>query len=389
MRMKTPALLTGPYDWDPALIPVTEFERRLAAVRQVLAEQNISLLLVHGNSIEYGELAYLTAFAPKLGSALAMVPLEGPIRLLISGSSTMLSAAKRLTWVENLDALSNLRIALNDRLPDAARSETPRIGIWGHRTMTRRLHAAIDSVVQPLGTIAELASLLDPLRLHKSPCELELLRRASAILAVAIRALIDAAGSGCGVRSGVLAAERAAFDNGAQDVRTLASATDGAPPIAFDGLEDIAVKPLLACIAVRFAGYWAEGFVTVGAEGESFAGAQRALAAMLREARAGTTFAELESIAARHLSPHVSHPFIDSAVCNSVGLTLEELPESDLHDTSQLCEGVVYSLRTGAAAAGKDIAIVSAMLAVTQAGIEVLWSALDSLAVRPANRDSR
>ncbi len=116
MRMKSTALLTGPYDWDPELVPLAEFEARLAAVRRVLAESGATALLVHGHSVDHGALAYLTGFMPKLGPAFALVPLEGPIRVLASGGPGMVSSAKRLTWVEDVRPLSNLRNALNEWL---------------------------------------------------------------------------------------------------------------------------------------------------------------------------------------------------------------------------------------------------------------------------------
>ena len=99
MRMKNPCLLTGPYDWNAELLPPDEFQSRLSRVANVLAEQRVNALIVHGNSLEYGALAYLTSFVPKLGPAFALIEREGPIRLLAAGSDTMLPAAKRLTWV--------------------------------------------------------------------------------------------------------------------------------------------------------------------------------------------------------------------------------------------------------------------------------------------------
>src|SRR5258707_1197654 len=121
MRMKNTALLTGPYDWNPALVPLAEFETRLAALRRVLAESGATALLVHGHSVEHGALAYLTGFVPKLGPAFALVPPHGPVRILASGGAGMLSSAKLLTWVEDVRPLDNLRNTLNDWLAEMDR----------------------------------------------------------------------------------------------------------------------------------------------------------------------------------------------------------------------------------------------------------------------------
>ncbi len=110
--MKSTALLTGPYDWDSALLPRAEFDARLARVRSVMAARGVTGLVVHGDSAEHGSLAYLTGFTPKLGPAFAFVPKEGPLCLLVSGGANMLGAAKRLTWVEDLSALGDPRKSL-------------------------------------------------------------------------------------------------------------------------------------------------------------------------------------------------------------------------------------------------------------------------------------
>src|ERR1700684_622383 len=112
MRMKNTALLTGPYDWDPALVPLAEFEARLVAVRRVLAERGATSLLVHGHSMEHGALSYLTGFVPRLGPAFVLVPSDGHLRILASGGAGMMTSAKLLTWVEDVRPLANLRNAL-------------------------------------------------------------------------------------------------------------------------------------------------------------------------------------------------------------------------------------------------------------------------------------
>ena len=97
MRVLQTTLLTGPYDWDPAVLPREEFAARLERVRAVLDGAGIGALLVHGHAGDYGALNYLTGFVPKLGPAFALVPREGPIRLVVAG--TPLSSSKALIIV--------------------------------------------------------------------------------------------------------------------------------------------------------------------------------------------------------------------------------------------------------------------------------------------------
>ena len=256
MRMKNTALLAGPYDWDPALLPLAEFEARLAAVRRVLAESRATALLVHGHSVEHGALAYLTGFVPKLGPAFAFVPLDGPIRILASGGPGMMISAKLLTWVEDVRPLSNLRNALGEWFGEMAHGGEVVLGVWGGNIMAQRPYVAVTAAMQPFGNMIVMDDQLDVLRRRKSPCELELVRESCRILAIACDAFERSTVEGSGARSTALAAERAAFAAGAQDVRILASARNGGPPLPFDSPSDIRVSPLLACIAVRFARYW-------------------------------------------------------------------------------------------------------------------------------------
>jgi Xaa-Pro aminopeptidase len=376
MRMRNTALLTGPYDWDAALLPLAEFEARLAAVRRALAETGATALLVHGHSMEHGALAYVTGFVPKLGPAFALVQREGPVRIFASGGPGMMRSAKLLTWVEDVRPLGNLRNTLSECFGDMVRDGRVALGLWGGRTMAQRPYVAVASAIQSFGGIIEIDDKLDALRRSKSPREMELLREACRILSVACDALERVIAEDSGARSAALAAERAAFAAGAQDVRILASARDGGPPLPIDGSSDIRVAPLLACLAVRFSGYWAAGLATVsGTQGGALARAEAALAGMLREARPGATSSDLLRAEERHLPPYKFHPLVENAVGNGIGLSFEESPNLGREEEARLEEGGVYTLHSGAMGKGSDSAVVSAMIAVSGTGSEVLWPA--------------
>ena len=158
----------------------------------------------------------------------------------------------------------------------------------------------------------------------------------------------------------------------------------------FDGPRDIHVSPLLACIAVRFAGYWAEGLVTVAsAPGEALSRAEAALTAMLRKVQAGVTSSDLIRAAAQHLPPYRFHPLVQSAIGNGIGLSFEESPSLGRDQESRLEQGGVYTLRSGALGEGAKNAVVSAMIAVGGTGFEVLWTATDYSRNRGDARRSR
>jgi Xaa-Pro aminopeptidase len=372
--MKNTALLTGPYDWDPSLLPPAEFEARLIQVRRALTEHGANALLVHGNSIEHGALAYLTGFVPKLGPAFALVPREGPIRILASGGAGMMSSAKLLTWVEDVRPLSNLQNALGEWLAEISCGRGAVIGLWGGNIMAQRPYRAVVAATQLVGKLIQLDEHLDALRQRKSTREMKLVREACRILTVAAEAFERASDEGLGARSVALAAERAAFAAGAQDVRMLASAREGGPPLPFDGPAEIRVAPLLASLAVRFSGYWAEGLVTVAASpGGALARAEGGLKAMLRQVRAGASADDIIHAATAQLPPYNFHPLIRGAIGNGIGLSFEESPVLGRDEKAALEEGGVYTLRCGAVGEGSDNAIASAMVTLSSAGVEILW----------------
>jgi Xaa-Pro aminopeptidase len=259
MHIKPVALLTGPYDWDPDLLPIAEFEARLAAVRGVIRAHNVSALIVHGNSAESGALAYLTNFAPKLGPAFGLVPRDGPIRLLVSGSPAMLPAAQRLTWVEDIRPISDLKQSIEYWLTESVGTASPQIALWGDNKMALRPYQALVAAIEPRGSLADINAPLENLRIHKSPLELKLIGRSCEVLAAATAELRRSFHTGLGARSIALAAELAAYRAGAQDARVFISARPGGPPQFIDFVDDPILDPLLADIAVRFAGYWSEG----------------------------------------------------------------------------------------------------------------------------------
>jgi Xaa-Pro aminopeptidase len=362
MQILQTTLLTGPYDWDAKLLPQSEFEARLSRVRAALDAAGSQALLVHGQPGDYGALAYLTNFVPKLGLALALVPREGGIVLVVSGTALMLTQAKRLTWVEDVRSVGSVPKLVSSW---AGEHGVKKLALWGADAMAHGLFGGIESALRPAVELAPLDGPLDRVRRKKSPVELGLMREGARILARMTAVFTEAARGGKGARSAALAAEHEAIRLGAQDARVLASVHAGGAPLPIDGAEDRALDPLLAALAVRHAGYWAEGLVTVASRpSEAEARAAAALAAMLRLAKPGVTAASLQRACAEALAPLPPHPYLRGAAGSAIGLSLEEAP---LAGDAALEEGATYVLRAGA-----GDALASAMIAVTAGGAEVL-----------------
>jgi Xaa-Pro aminopeptidase len=363
MRVLQTTLLTGPYDWDESAIPRREYEPRLSRARDALEAAGAEALLVHGHAGDYGALSYLTAFVPKLDRALALVPQEGPIRLLVAGTELMIPQAKRLTWVEDLRPLANVPKLVADWLGERGGD----VATWGFGALPQGMYRGIAKSVEPR-RLAALDEPLDAMRRKKSPLERELLRGAARLLAAAADTLVASVRAGAGARSAALAAERAAIGAGAQDARALASLSPGGPPLPTDGPEDRVLDPLIAGIAVQNAGYWAQGYVTVAREpGAALAHAKAGLAAALALARLGVSGAALLEAASARVAPSMPHPATRASIGCAIGLSLEEGPIGALES------GGTYALAVGAKGEGSDAAIVSALIAMTEHGPDILW----------------
>jgi Xaa-Pro aminopeptidase len=375
MRMLETTLLTGPYDWDAALVPRSEFDARIAAVRAILRQRGLNGLVVGGTSPEHGALGYLTGFVPKLGPALEFIPSEGDLRIVFSGGAAMLSSAQRLTFITDVRAMRDSEQEFAAWLRE---TKGTRFALWGDYAITCDVRRALDRVVA--APLVVLDGELDALRRRKSVCELALIRRACEILDVTVRELRAATMSGKGVRAASLAAERAAYAHGAQDVRMLVSLRDGSMPQPLIGTGDPHVDPLLACVAVRFAGYFAEGLATITAKPTAtFAAAgaadaaDAALAAMLQTARPNVVASQLTAAARQALAGAKLHPLVAASPGNGIGVSRQEAPFLTDSDSSPLQDGDVCTLRAGAYAGAAGSAIVSATVRVGQNGAEILW----------------
>src|SRR5579875_411661 len=343
MRILESTLLTGPYDWDERALPRGEYEARLEGVRAAMAGAGATALAVFAHPGDYGALGYLTNFAPKTGPALGLVPHEGPLRILMSGTPKMMDTAKRMTWVEDVRPIGGASKAIGELAADGNALAT-----WRFGAMPQGLYRGIAGALAPRALLP-LDQALDAVRRRKSPCELELIRGAARILATAAEKFAANVRAGSGVRSAAIAAERAAIAAGAQDARAMASLSAGGVPLPLDAASDERVlDPANAGIAVQNHGYWASGYITVARNPSAAqARAREALAAALAGARPGA-------------------PLPTGVAANAVGLSLDEAAGDRLE------AGGVNAL-TRSATEDLQTSYASALVRMTESGCEGLW----------------
>jgi Xaa-Pro aminopeptidase len=376
-----PTLLVGPYDWQPERLPKSEFVDRMQALWNKISGTPCSVVIVYGDSRHHAELAYLSNFVPKLGPALMFIPRKGAPRLLVSGAPNMLPAAKRLTWIEEVEPLRDVGKAVLRALNGGAGSNVTTsdtgVALIGGGRMRSAFYRSLREVFDPDNALVEATQSLQTLMRCKSPRELTLIREGSTIVGAAAKALAKAQGTGLGVTSAILEAERVANHLGAQDVRTLFSVDGGRTLQPFEALIDSTIDPLQVYIAVRYAGYWVEGFVFISAAQHSVAAkAANALTTLVTKATAGTKASDLVRLATESITPYGSHAMTAGSIGNTIGLSLEEEPQLSANSGEVLEAGGVYTLRVGASDGHEQHCIVSAVVAVHEHGNELLWSAV-------------
>lgn len=365
-----PTLLVGPADWDPAQMPKQEFLGRIAALFGA-CDPAIAGAIVFGNPRSHAELAYLTHATPKLEACIALIPRSGAPRLLVGGGANMVGAAKPLTWVETLAPLRDVGAVVarwRDELQGGA------VVLVNGDAMPLRLRQGIERAlgappVDATGMVAQATR-------RKSPRELALVREACAGLAAAFSAMRAAQRARKSVSETVLAGEAAAWQRGAQDVRSLFGRDGGLAPFIMP--DDAPADPLQVYLAVRHGGYWAEGFAVLSRSAQPAAAAARA---MLDEAiarmRPGAAHREVARSLAQSIGARRAHAVTQGDFGHRIGLALQEPGSLSEASAEAFAAGEVYTVRAGLRD-DPGPALVSAMVAITENGHDVLWRGADA-----------
>lgn len=366
MRTMHPTVLVGPADWDPERLPKEEFAARIAALFDACGGAEAAL--VHGDPARHAELLYLTNCLPKLDRTIALIPRTGAPRLLFGGGANMIGSVRPLTWIEELEPLRGGAEAAVQWVRQRA-AQGQRVVLVGANDMP----AALRRALMACGPLDDVTSRLRACMRRKRPREIALMREACAMLRTAAAALVAVHAAGEGASAAVLAAERAARQSGAQDVRTLFSLDGGRSFRPFETLITRRIDPLPVYLAVRHCGYWADGFVhATSTASPILLAAQKALRAALGMSKAGVRASALGNAMRAALEPAALHPATRS-FGNSIGLDLDEPPLLSFDDDAELEAGAIYSLRAGAVDATHG-AIVSALILVGESDCEILWA---------------
>jgi Xaa-Pro aminopeptidase len=281
----------------------------------------------------------------------------------------MLAAARPLTWIEELLPLRDAAA-----LVEGWRRElgSQAFALLNGDAMPLGLR---QSIATALGSPTDMTQTVAAAMRRKSARELDLMREACATLDATLAAMRAAQRAARGMTDVVLAGERVARQRGAQDVRSLFG-RDGtlAPfwvPVA------AAADPMQVYVAVRHDGYWAEGFAVLGAAPPAAAEARAVLHAAIALAKPGAPQRELARYLAAKISVERRHPAIRQTFGGAIGLALPQPGCLTEGSNGRFAPGETYTVRVGLTGSSGS-AMVSAMVAITEDGPDILWAGGDS-----------
>lgn len=377
MRTMHPVLVLGSYRMDQEWLPPDEFEERLRAVRAVMASRGWAGLIVHGNSEESALLTYLTNFYPRLRWTLALIPAAGEPRLLVAGAIRDLPAAAMLTWVKSVGWYGAIDQALPEWIAGLAaptKGARPRLGVVGTAAMRPAVFGKVMLLCRAIAEVDEADEALMPLLVRKRPREQQMIREACRILEATVAAMESAVGRGAPTTTVAIEGEARARKLQAQDVRVLFSLDGGATLQPFEVLSDTRSIPFHGYVAVRYLGYWADTFLTIGAERTPVQmAAEDVLDAVISAAVPGATGRDLAEVAAPLITPFAPHPVTENCFGHAIGLALEDGRRLSSSSATVIEEGEFYSLRVGLTAADGSHAMFSAIIGPASVCTEILW----------------
>jgi len=199
------------------------------------------------------------------------------------------------------------------------------------------------------------------------PREIALIRAASEIAGAAAERIAERWRAGDDVETAALSGERVARDMAAQDMRTLVSRDGGRTLEPYGALFDSRPASLLAYVAVKYMGYWAESFVSL--PGFPSRAAQRATAGLdvlLAGFKPDASMQDLAKSVDAAAGPQ--HPALGDSRGHRIGLSPQEGEGLHVDAAGRIAIQTVYALRVGTLDAESGGAVASAMAWISRSG---------------------
>jgi len=320
-------LKRGCSTWDKEQMPKAEFESRLEAVRGEMARRSLDALVVYGDNYAFGDLCYLTNYFPKVRGGIAVVPLHGPISLLLNIGSRDVPFAKSLTWVEDVRASNQVgrdgAALLKEKGFAKAKVGLVDSGQGFPLPQVEEMRAALPGIEWQAAH-----SIVAPMRREKSARELTALRAAG-------RTLGGISEQACGfIQRGrkeyevIADIDRAARDKSVEDIRIMAGEKRLQPP---SSKNSAAIGDHWAIyLAIQHERYWVEAAQTHILAGDLkllhvYQKARQVVHDMAAELRPGNAVAALDQCARKQLGEFYAMAAL-YGLGNGIGLNQWEAP---------------------------------------------------------------
>lgn len=366
----------------PGAIGDGEHAARIDAVRAVLAERGLDVLIAYGAHRDYqpADLRWLARwYCVEEETSCVVVPMEGPTALVTDASWDLERAqaeafADEFTLARDMGA--ELARLIRDRAGDAAR-----VGIAGYRILPAPVYLRLVEEL-PGATFVDAGDVTTDLRMIKSPAELDLLRAASRISDAAMKAGLEKVRDGAAEIEVAAAAEAVIRGGGAEPsfVTEMGTGPRTAYGTFLPGQRRMAAGEVavLDCGA-RVHGYHGDMCRTIvvgGPDAEQrsrLEAVERALGAAIAGIRPGVTVGEVRDLAADSVreSGYGEH-WWDAFMPHGNGAGQHEPPNAKEHPDLALREGMVLCVEPGIMVPGEGAFIIEQMIVVGGEGAEVL-----------------
>ncbi|MFM9967587.1 MAG: M24 family metallopeptidase [Burkholderiales bacterium] len=376
MRTMQPVTVFGSYMLDEEQIPPDEFELRVSAAQNVMKQNGWSGLIAYGDAEDNAFVTYSTNYSPRNRTALALVGPTGVPRLICWAGLRDIKREAALAWMDDVKMAGNLGDTLQTWFKDAGIAAGT-VGLVDEGAMKPQVHDAIIGSLASSGlTAANADAAIVELMHKKRPRELVVVCRAAEILGKTFDTLAASWRSGASATDAVLAAEGTAFANAAQDARTLFSINEGRTIRPFDRPLQDHPERFVVYAAVRYQGYWAEGFVTLSRRRNAIQkAAAQALDQMIAAACPGATGDDLARAIAEATQGFTPHAALTGSLAHGIGLSLHEAPDLAPNKPGAMVAEGTYSLTVGLSQGKNHHAFASAMISLADGKTAVLWRA--------------
>src|SRR5215510_2895140 len=248
-------LKRGCSTWDKDQMPEEEYQGRLERVRQQMSQQGLDALVIHGDNYSYANLCYLTNYFPKVRGGLTVIPQRGPLALLLNIGSRDVPFAKTLTWVEDVRASGELGHDGAEALKEKGLARG-RVGLIDSGKGFPLPQLEVFKANLPQVQWQSCDSMLQAMRLRKSPRELAALREAGRVLNEIWQGTRERISPGRKEYEIVADIDRLARDKGVEDIRILAGEKRLQPP-SFKMTANVGNHWALY-LAIQHERYWTE-----------------------------------------------------------------------------------------------------------------------------------